>query len=215
MIDKKPVLKISGDDEMAEITANAFLLEKEEKGGSVLTDSTEYIMVKELQKGSTVALCDLIDKYSSYVHSIISRIIGYRREDCKELTSDVFLAVWENRHKLKEGKLKAYIGEIARNKAFNFIRSQKEELPLEEEILFRGETPSDYAEKRDLALLLRKALSQLSPQKKELLLRHYYYGQKITDAAKEMNINSSTARVWIKRARQELGEILRKENIEL
>lgn len=215
MIDKKPVLKISGDDEMAEITANAFLREKEEKGESVLTECAEDAMVKELQKGSTEALCSLIDNYTPYVYSIITRIIGYSQEDCKEITSDVFLAVWSNRHKLRDGKIKAYIGEIARNKAFNFIRSKKEELPLDEEILFNGENPEEYAEKRDLSLILKKALSQLNPQRKELLLRHYYYGQKIGDAAREMNINSSTARVWLKRGRDELGEILRKEKIEL
>ena len=125
------------------------------------------------------------------------------------------MAVWSNRHKLREGKIKAYIGEIARNKAFNFIRSKKEELPLDEEILFNGENPEEYAEKRDLSLILKKALSQLNPQRKELLLRHYYYGQKIGDAAREMNINGSTAKSMLKRGREELREILGKEDFEL
>lgn len=202
----------TGDDKMTEITAKALLPNNRERGGTALTNDN---IVDELKHGSTKALGNLIDKYSSYVYSIITRIIGYRQEDVKELTSDVFLAVWINRHKLREDKLKPYIGEIARNKAFNFLRSQKEELPLNEEILFIGESPDDYAEKRDLAQILKKALSQLPPKRKELLLRHYYYGQKISDAARDMNINASSARVWLQRARRELGEILRKENIEL
>ncbi|MCM1298435.1 MAG: sigma-70 family RNA polymerase sigma factor [Firmicutes bacterium] len=197
---------------MAEMTANILVLNKSDKEGKNLTEAD---LVKELQNGSTEAFCALIDKYTPYVCSVISRIIGYRQEDCKELVSDVFLAVWSSRHKLQGDKVKAYMGEIARNKAFNFIRGQKEELPLDEEILFNGESPEEYAEKRELSLILKKALSQLSPQRKELLLRYYYYGQKIGEAAKEMNINSSTARVWLKRARTELGEILRKDNIEL
>ncbi len=198
---------------MTEITAKALPPNTNYKtGGFALKEDS---IVKELKQGSAQALGNLIDRYSSYVYSIISRIIGYRYEDSRELASDVFLAVWNNKHKLKEGKLKAYIGEIARNKAFNFLRSQKEELPLDEEILFNGESPGDYAENRELALILRKALSQLQPKKKELLLRHYYYGQRIADAARDMNINASSARVWIKRGRQELGDILRKENIEL
>lgn len=176
---------------------------------------TEEKIIKELKQGSTEAFCSLIDKYTPYVSTLIFRIIGLRHEDCKELVSDVFFAVWNNRHKLREGKLKAYIGEIARNKAFNFIRSKKEELPLDEEILFIGESPEAYAENRDLGAILKKALSQLSYPKKELILRHFYYGQKIIDAAKEMEINQATARIWLKRAREELGEILRKENIEL
>lgn len=203
---------IKGDDEMAEVSAPTLFLDKQEEGGKALT---EEVLIKELQKGSTEAFCSLIDQYTPYVSTVIFRIIGFRYEDCKELVSDVFFAVWNNRRKLREGKLKAYIGEIARNKAFNFIRSKNEELPLDEEILFNGDNPQEYTEKRDLSLILKKSLSRLSAPKKELILRHFYYGQKISDAAKEMDINSSTARVWLKRAKEELGEILRKEKVEL
>ena len=175
---------------------------------------TEKEMIGELQNGSTEALCFVIDKYTPYVSTIISRIIGNRREDCSELTADVFAALWNNRHKIRNGKLKAYLGEIARNKALNFIRDKKEALPLSEEILFIGDDPESYTEKRELSVILKKAMSRLDPQKKELLLRHYFYDQKISDAAKEMNIGSATARVWLKRARDELGKILRKEGFE-
>ena len=197
---------------MAEISAKIFYRNKLSEGGRALAEDN---LIKELKQGSTEAFSSLIDKYTPYVSTVIFRIIGFRHEDCKELVSDVFFAVWNNRHKLRAGKEKAYIGEIARNKAFNFIRSKKEELPLDEKILFNGESPEAYAENKDLGETLKKALSQLPCPKKELFLRHFYYGQKIVDAAKEMEINNATARIWLKRAKEELGEILRKENIEL
>lgn len=184
-----------------------------DKGGAVMTESE---IIAELKKGSTDALCAIIDQYTAYVSTIVYRIIGYnRQEDCEELTADIFIAVWNNRHKLKENKVKAYIGEIARNKAYNFVRDKKEALPLDEEVLFRGENPQEYAEKRDFGLMLKKALSQLEPEKKELMLRYYFYGQKLTDAAKEMNVNSSTAKSRLKRSREELRDILRKEGFDL
>ncbi|MCM1298438.1 MAG: sigma-70 family RNA polymerase sigma factor [Firmicutes bacterium] len=182
------------------------------KGGAAMTEST---IVDELKKGSSEALCALIKQYTPYVSAIVYRIIGYRQEDCEELTADIFISVWNNRQKLREGKVKAYIGEIARNRAYNFLRSKKEALPLDEEILFTGEGPQDYAEKRDSRLALKRALSQLEPQNKELLLRYYFYGQKLKDAAREMNINGSTAKSRLKRSRDELRDILRKEGFEL
>ena len=175
----------------------------------------EQEIIEELQNGSEEALHLLIDTYTAYASSIIYNIIGYRREDCREITADVFIALWNSRNSLMEGKIKAYIGAVARNKAFNFVRSKKEALPLHEEILFQGDTPQDYMEKKDTASVLKKALSQLDPLKKELLLRYYFYGQKAVDAAKEMNIKNSTAKVWLKRGREELREILRKEGFEL
>ncbi len=176
---------------------------------------TEGEIITRLKKGSSEALCAVIKQYTPYVSTIVYRIIGYRQEDCEEITADIFIAVWNNRHKLKENKVKAYIGEIARNKAYNFLRSRKEALPLDEEILFQGENPQDYAEKRVSEQMLKKALSMLEPEKKELLLRYYFYGQKLKDAAKEMNINGSTAKSWLKRSREELNDILRKEGFEL
>ncbi len=182
------------------------------KGGAAMTESE---IITRLKKGSSEALCAVIKQYTPYVSTIVYRIIGYRQEDCEEITADIFIAVWNNRHKLKENKVKAYIGEIARNKAYNFLRSKKETLPLDEEILFQGENPQDYAEKRVSEQMLKKALSMLEPEKKELLLRYYFYGQKLKDAAKEMNINGSTAKSWLKRSRDELSDILRKEGFEL
>lgn len=182
------------------------------KGGGTMSESE---MIAELKKGSSEALCELIGQYTAYVSTIVYRIIGYRQEDCEEITADIFIALWNNRHKLKENKVKAYIGEIARNKAYNFLRGNKEALPLDEEILFKGENPQDYAEKRVSEQMLKKALSQLEPQRKELLLRYYFYGQKLKDAAKEMKINGSTAKSWLKRSRDELKVILRKEGFEL
>lgn len=176
---------------------------------------TEGKIIIELKNGSTEALCTLIDKYTPYVSSVIFRIIGYRQEDCSELTADVFAALWNNREKLREGKIKAYLGEIARNKAYNFVRDYKEALPLDEEVVFRGDEPEGYAVKREQSVMLKRALLKLDPRRKELLIRHYCYGQKIHEAAKEMNIKSSTARVWLKRGREELGKILRKEGFEL
>ena len=107
------------------------------------------------------------------------------------------------------------MGEIARNKAYNFVRDNKETLPLDEEIVFQGDDPEDHAEKAEQAAMLKRALSQLDPRRKELLIRYYCYGQKIHEAARDMDIKSSTARVWLKRGREELGKILRKEGFEL
>ncbi len=183
------------------------------KGGAAMVNSN---VIEELKSGSTNALCAVIEQYTAYASTIVYRIIGYnRQEDCEELIADIFIAIWNNRHKLREDKVKAYIGEIARNKAYNFVRDKKETLPLNEEILFRGDNPEEYAEKQDYGQMLRKALSQLEPQKKELMLRYYFYGEKLTDAAKDMHINSSTAKSWLKRSREELRAILRKEGLDL
>ncbi|MCH5199973.1 MAG: RNA polymerase sigma factor [Oscillospiraceae bacterium] len=172
-------------------------------------------LVKHLQKGSTKALEELIDRYGRYVSSILSRILQGRPEDCKELSADVFIAAWNNRQKLRPDKLKGYLGAIARNKAFNKLRYEHEELPLEEDILvFEDDEPCEAVERKDTALLVNRVLGQLEPRMRELFLRHYYYGQKLAEAAEEMGITLSAAKVWLHRGRAALREILRKEGYE-
>lgn len=173
---------------------------------------TEEELIKNLKKSNTVALEELIRRYTRYVSSIIARILGGSLDDCDELTSDVFLAAWNNRDKLQEGKLKGYLGAIARNRAFDLLKSRQETLPLEDNIiLVEEQSQRNEAEKLDTSMLLQKALSLLDKQQRELFVRHYYYGQTIGEAAQEMGLNLSTAKTWLCRGREKLKEILTKE----
>ena len=95
---------------------------------------TEAELVKALRRGSPDALAELIDCYTPYIPSVIARILRGRQADVEELTADVFLAAWNNRDKLRPGQVKGYLGTIARNRAFNRLRSECESLPLEDDI---------------------------------------------------------------------------------
>lgn len=171
----------------------------------------EEKLIRSLQKGETSALDRLISKYNKYVSSVIGRIIGGRTADCEELTADVFLAAWNNRDKLQEGKIKSYLGKIARNKAFDLLRQDKDALPLEEDILvYDALDIEEQAEKADMSLILKEALGKLEKRQRELFVRHYYYGQTIKEAAEEMGINLSTAKNWLYRGQGVLREYLEK-----
>ena len=173
---------------------------------------TEEELIKALQKSSTSAFEELIRRYIRYVSSIVFRIIGGSTHDCEEITYDVFLAAWNGRDRLPEGKLKGWLGSVARNKAFDLLRSRKDTLPLEDSMVeLDVQSVEEAAEQRDNALLVEKALMQLDKPRRELFVRHYYYGQTVKEAAEEMQLNVSTAKTWLARGRETLKEILEKE----
>lgn len=170
---------------------------------------TEEKLLRELKKGSTHALREIIVKYAPFVSSIIARILRDRKEDVEELCQDVFVAVWENRQKTEAGKLKPYLAAIARNRAFSFLRKNHVDLPLEEDILlFDSENIQQGAEQKELARVINTALGSLSNTQRELFVRHYYYGQTVKEAAEIMDINESTAKSWLFRGREKLKEVL-------
>lgn len=173
---------------------------------------TEEQLVKALRRGELSALEELIDRYTPYVSSVAARILRGRQADTEELTADVFLAAWENREKLRPGKLKGYLGAIARNRAFNRLRAERESLPLEEDILLlETDGPDRELDRRETARAVNRALAQLERPQRELFVRHYYYGQTVQEAALAMGLNLSTAKTWLRRGREILKLYLRKE----
>lgn len=172
-------------------------------------------LVKALRKEDVTALKELIIRYNPFVSSVIRRILKDRSGEWEELTQDVFMALWDNRKKLHDVKLKPYLAAIARNKAFSLLRQYREELPLEDDILiYDDEDIQLKIEQNELSRLVSEALDQLSRTHRELFIRHYYYGQTVCEAAKEMNINDSTAKSWLKRDREKLREILTEKGVE-
>lgn len=174
----------------------------------------EEKMIELLQKSDFDALREMIVRYTPFVSSVLARILKNMSQDIDELTADVFVAAWDNRKKLEAGKLKSYLGVIARNKAFSLIRRAHEELPLEEDILiYDNEDIELRVEQKELSGLLKEALQSLPTAHRELFVRHYYYGQTVSEAAAEMDINESTAKSWLKRGRERLKEILTEKGV--
>ena len=70
------------------------------------------------------ALAWFIDRYAPYVSTIIYNILGsfVDSSDLEEFASDVFLTLWNNAKSVNPGKVKAYLGGIARNKAKEYTR---------------------------------------------------------------------------------------------
>lgn len=173
---------------------------------------TEEQLVKSLHRGDLSALEELMDRYTSYVSSVISRILRGRQADVEELTADVFLAAWENRDRLRSGKLKGYLGAIARNRAFNLLRADRETLPLEDDaLILETDGPERELGRKETTRIVNAALARLDRPQRELFVRHYYYGQTVQEAALAMGLNPSTAKTWLRRGRETLKAILEKE----
>ena len=173
---------------------------------------TEEQLVKSLGRGELSALEALMDRYTPYVSSVASRILRGRGADVEELTADVFLAAWDNRDKLRPGKVKGWLGAVARNRAVNQHRADRDSLPREEDVVLQEtEGPDPELGKKETARGVNGALSQLDKPQRELFVRHYYYGQTVQEAALAMGLNLSTAKTWLRRGRETLKAILEQE----
>ena len=50
--------------------------------------------------------------------------------DIEEVASDVFFTLWNTAERIRADEVKAYLGAVARNKAKNYTRKIKNEIPI-------------------------------------------------------------------------------------
>ena len=152
-----------------------------------------------------------INRYAPYVAGVIKRVLGNlgTQEDLEELSSDVRQAP-----SLREDtSLKLWLGVVARNQGLKHLRSLRLSLPLEEAILpGEDEGPSSLWERREDAQQVREAVLGLEAVDRDIFLRHYFWGQGVRQIAQEMDMNESTVKSRLKRGREKLRAILKKED---
>ena len=171
----------------------------------------EKELLRRIRKGDTDALENVIELYSAYVYAIVKNIIDppLRPEDCEEVVSDVFYALWENAGAVRTGKLKAYLAALTRNRAKDKLRSLHLALPLEDEVLtLTTEGPEAQIELRELRGLTRCAVEALPEPERSIFQRHYFLYQKTEDIAEAMQLKPATVRTKLARGREKLRHAL-------
>lgn len=171
-------------------------------------------LIRGIKKGEQKSLEMLIDKYYNYVFTIVYNITAdfIEIEDIEEICADVFISLWNNAHKIDPTykELKPYIAAIARNVAKNLLKAIKNmNLSLDEEIIFIGNNEVEKKVLNDeLSQILNECVSNLEEPDKEIIIRYYFFYEKVKDIAEELNINESTVKTKLFRSREKLKNMV-------
>lgn len=178
----------------------------------------EKKLLRQLKRGDTAALEEMIDQYSDYAAAIVRSVIGksMSTEDVEEVVADVFFTLWKQREQIRPGSLRGYLGRIARNQAVNKLRERGETIQLEEDILLPEEDgPEQLCSEREQRQAVQSALLAMGQPDREIFLRHYYYCQSVADIGGAMGMNHSTVKSRLARGRQKLKLILEERGYSL
>ena len=177
---------------------------------------TEERALLLLRKKRQEGLEYFIETYTPYVSAVVRNVLGSQlpREDGEEVVSDVFLALWRNGDRPEPGKVKGYLGKMARNKAINKLRGHGLEFTVEENILsVPTPGPEETLEKAERSRLLRDAVQSMDWPDREIFVRYYYYGEPAASIARALKMSPAGLRQRLKRGRDRLRETLMKGDV--
>lgn len=83
-------------------------------------------------------------------------------EDMEGITSDVFWTLWQNPERVQNGRPRAWLGMLARNKTIDRLRRLHHAIPLEGDTISMNDTAWELLKERERSRVLREAVEQLS-----------------------------------------------------
>lgn len=156
-------------------------------------------------------LCDRERVYLDYRDKVRRYISGKVRNihDIEDLTSDVFVKVYEKLEKFdgEKASVSTWVYTITRNTVIDFYRTNKtcEELP---ETLVSDDGVDENVIKEESLSELCDALESLDERLRDLIIFHYYKGLTLKEIAEKMSISYSYAKLLHNNALAKLKDFL-------
>lgn len=151
-----------------------------------------------------------VDQYADGVYRFILKNMQVP-EDAQDVVQSAFEKMWKNHQDVHVETAKSYLFTVAYNQMIDHIRKNKRMTLVDE---FSEYSKISWSRQTNLKQELEKALQQLTPLQKSLILLKDYEGYSYDEIGKITSLNASQVKVYLHRARMQLKEYIGKiENL--
>ena len=168
---------------------------------------TDEEIMNKAKEGKVQMLAILFERHHVRLFNYFLRLTGDRGIS-EDLTQDVFFRILKYKKTYRqESKFTTWMFQIGRNVHIDYIRKYKKEMPLDEvweQEPAKAPQPDQKTETDQENAIIRKALSQLPPSKKEVLLLSRFQGMKYQDISRVLGCSLSAVKVQDHRAIKDL-----------
>lgn len=156
----------------------------------------EKKLLLQIREGDVKAFEHIYNIYSPRLYGNIMKIVKSAGVT-EELLQDVFQRIWEHRKNIDpEKSFKSYIFTIARNLVYDYFNKASRQRLLERYLQGTEQklvvNTQHRLEEKESALILERAVRQLSPQRKLVYTLCKIEGKSYEDVSKTLGISVST-----------------------
>jgi RNA polymerase sigma-70 factor (ECF subfamily) len=179
--------------------------------------TSDDILIARIAQGDRLAMQVLYGRHHVRIFRFGLRLVR-NEQIAEDLISEVFLDVWCQAGKF-EGRsaVSTWLLAITRFKALSALRKRKD-AELDDETANAIEDTSDDPEvtvqKKDTSVALRKCLTALSPDHREIVDLVYYHEKSVEEVAEIVGIPENTVKTRLFYARKKLADLLKAAGVE-
>jgi RNA polymerase sigma-70 factor, ECF subfamily len=163
-------------------------------------------LIAQVARGQKLALGAIYDRYAGLLLAVLTRVLRDRQE-AEDVLHEVFLEVWQRAADFdpERGNVRAWLVMRARSRGLDRLRVLGRAKTLPEGTAC-AEAPAEAAPAD--ALSVRRALSNLTPELRQLLELGYFEGMSSAEIAAHQGIAVGTVKSRVARALAELRDNL-------
>ena len=170
-------------------------------GNNFFDISDNETTVKALKAGNEAAFEAVYMRYARPLRAYAGKILK-DGELAFEVVQEVFVAVWEKRGGLDAGKpLRHYLLRAVHNNALRMLRAEEARRRREGEVV---------REREERAVAVKKAVEGLPEQSRRVVRMSYWEEKKNGEIAELLGISVRTVESILYKAKQKLGQALKK-----
>jgi len=165
-------------------------------------------LVQRCLSGDTEAFGELVSRYERPLFNVALRMLR-DREDARDATQSAFVKAWQHLDQFdRNRRFFSWLYRIAINESLNRATRRRKGEPLDDNLVDRGLSPAEGAERSEQAMLVERAVHKLSDAYREVIVLRHWLDLSYDEIAEALHVPAKTVKSRLFSARARLAEIL-------